>query len=214
MIALKAASRAAIAAAATVVLAGCITVFPESKPTQMYRFGAPAAVADRPQAGPEAGPVGVLKPASNFARAVGGDHILSVTGAEAAYIADARWVAPASALFDEAIAQAFDASPGRVRLVARGEAARTDYVMRLDVRNFEAVYESGPRSAPTVVVRARAVLTRTRDRSLIDERVFEVRVKAPGNRIGAIVQTFDAAVAEVLSQLVAWSSEKAIPVAP
>lgn len=217
MIALKAATRTMVAAGLAMALAGCVTVFPKEEPTQLYRFGAPSTAAgqeraDQAQAGPATGSVGLLKPASSFAKAVAGDRILSINGAEAAYIAGARWVSPASALFDEAVAQAFDADTGAVRLVGRGEAARADYVMRIDVRNFEAAYDHGPKAAPTVVVRAHAVLTRTQDRALVAEKLFEVRIKAPGNRVGLIVSTFDAAVAQLLSQLVTWSNVTATPV--
>ena len=44
---------------------------------------------------------------------------------------------------------AFDADPGPVRLISRGEPAAADYVLRLDVRNFEVQYDHGPKAAPT-----------------------------------------------------------------
>jgi cholesterol transport system auxiliary component len=155
--------------------------------------------------------VGVLRTLPNFAKAATGDRILTVTGDHVAYVADARWVSPASVLFDEAMTQAFDAAAGPVRLVGRGEPAKADYVLRVDVRNFEATYDVGGRGAPTIVVRANAVLTRTRDHALVDARLFEARVRAGDNRVGAIVQAFGGASGQVLGQLVAWTAEKAPP---
>lgn len=206
---LKPLLRSAIVGAVATALAGCVTVFPESEPAQLYRFGvasAPSAEAVAP-----ADLVGVLKGQTGFARAISGDRILTITGDKAAYIADARWVAPASVLFDEAVAQAFDDNTGPARLVVRGEASRSAYRLRVDVRSFEAVYDQGQRRAPTVVIRMRAVLTHTADRELAGERLFEVRVKSDTNRVGQIVDAFDQATAEAVSQLVAWTNETAQP---
>ena len=206
---LKPLLRSALVAASAAALASCVTVFPESEPAQLYRFGTAAAPLD--DVAPPAGHVGVLKSQTGFARAISGDKILTITGDKAAYIAEARWVAPASVLFDEAVAHAFDENSGSARLVVRGEASRSAYRLRLDVRSFEAVYDQGQRRAPTIVVRMRAVLTHTSDRALAGEQLFEVRVKADTNRVSSIVDAFDEATAEAVSQLVAWTNEHAKP---
>ncbi|MDB5422816.1 MAG: hypothetical protein JWQ29_232, partial [Phenylobacterium sp.] len=125
------------------------------------------------------------------------------------FIAQSRWVSPASVLFNEAVAAAFDADPGPVRLVSRGQQAKTAYALRLDVRNFEARYESGPDGAPTVVVRVRAVLTNS-DLSKTAEQIFETRTRASDNRVGAIVAAYDKGMADVLGQLVAWTNANAV----
>jgi cholesterol transport system auxiliary component len=208
---LKSPLRIAAAALAALSLGACVTVFPETKPVQLYRFDAPQA----PAAGPAASePVGVFKGRTEFGRAVAGDRILTITGQEAAYIADARWVAPASILFDEALGQAFADNPGRARLAVRSEIARAPYFLRLDVRNFEAVYENGPRSAPTVVVRVRAVMTRSADRTLVGDETIETRVRAADNRVSAIVQAFDQAAGENIAALLEWTNARAEPVPP
>lgn len=201
--------RAAAIAAVAVSLAGCISLFPKSKPAQLYRFDAPAPAATA-QA-PATVRVGVLKPGANFARPIGGDRMLSLVGAEAAYIADARWVAPAATLFDEAVARAFDANTGPARLVTRGEVANAHYVLRLDVRNFEAVYENGPGAAPVVVMRVRAVMTRTQNREVVGEKVFEASVPTGDNRVTAIVGAFNRAVGQVVTEIVAWTNGLATP---
>ncbi len=76
---------------------------------------------------------------------------------------------------DEAVVAAFDANPGPVRLVTRGEPATADYVLRLDVRNFESRLRPGPKAAPIVVVRVRAAMTSRADRGLVAEKLFEKR---------------------------------------
>ncbi|HEY9218983.1 MAG TPA: ABC transporter, partial [Phenylobacterium sp.] len=119
--------RPLLAAAAALALSGCISLLPKTDPAQLYRFG---AVPQAAGAASSSGQIGILKPRSGFTQAAAGDRILTVTNGQAAYIAAARWVAPASVLFEEAVANAYDSNPGAARLVTRGEVARADLVMR------------------------------------------------------------------------------------
>jgi len=198
--------RLAAMAACALALSGCISLLPKSKPAQLYRFGpAPAAAGQvRPAPGPNA--VAVFRSNGSFQEEAADDRILTVTGGKAAYIAQSRWVAPAAVLFDQAVAEAFDASP--VRLLARGQQGRFAYALRLDVRNFEARYDAGPDAPPTVVVRIHAALSRA-DQSPVGEQMFEASAAATDNRVGAIVAAYDKALADVLGKLVAWTQATA-----
>jgi cholesterol transport system auxiliary component len=197
--------RLAALGACGLALGGCISLLPKSKPAQLYRFGQPAT-AEAPAA--RAASVGVFRANGGFQRESAGDRLLTITGDRVAYIAQARWVAPAEVLFQQSVSSAFDNASGRVRLISRGEPAHSDYVMRLDVRNFEARYDDGPQAAPTVLVRVRAAITHDGNRVVIDDQVFEARVRADDNRVGAIVAAYDRALAEVLGKLVAWTNQK------
>jgi cholesterol transport system auxiliary component len=106
---------------------------------------------------------------------------------------------------------AFDAASGPVRIISRGEPASADYVLRLDVRNFETQYDHGPKAAPIVLVRVRGALTARSGGGVVSERLFEKRVRAADNRVSAIVPAYDKAVAEVLAEVVAWTGETAKP---
>lgn len=200
-----AAPRLLIGGAAAVALSGCITLLPKSKPAELYRFGqTPAAATAAP-----AGAIGVAVFQTNgaFQNESAADRMLTVTNGKAAYIADSRWVAPAAVLFDQAVSQAFDASP--IRLIARGQQGRFAYGLRLDVRNFEARYDHGEKQAPTIVVRLHAVLNKA-DQSIVGEEMFEAKVTAGDNRVGAIARAFDQAMGEVIRKLVAWTEAKAV----
>jgi cholesterol transport system auxiliary component len=203
---LKAVLRLAAAGVLALSLAGCISLLPKSKPAQLYRFGAPAAAAKAP---PGAGAVGVFSGGGEFQEEAVSDRILTVTGDHAAYIAEARWAAPAQVLFNQAVASAFETSGGHVRLVPRGAPAPTDYVLRLDVRNFEARYDTGAYGAPTVVVRVHAALNRA-DQSIVGEQVFEATAQAGDNRVGAIVAAYNKALGDVLAKIVSWTQAKAV----
>jgi cholesterol transport system auxiliary component len=196
-------ARLAAVAALAMGLSACISVFPKTKPVGLYRFGDAEISAPK---GPPGAMFGVLKSPSTFTRAAASDRIMTVSQGQIAYIADARWVSPASVLFEEAVARAFENDPGRARLIGRGEVAKADLVLRLEVRTFETDYVNGLKAAPDVVVRVRGVINRNTDRALVGDQIFEARVKAADNRVSAIVPAYDKAVAQVLGQVVAWTN--------
>jgi cholesterol transport system auxiliary component len=206
--------RALAVAGLALSLSACISLLPKSKPATLYRFdGQTAAPAAGGATGAAARPVGILRSGASFTRAAAGDRLLTVNGDQTAYIAEARWASPAVTLFEEAVARAFDAGSGPARLVLRGEQATYDYAMRLDVRNFEAVYDRGPETAPEILVRVRLSLTRAGDRALVEDRTLEARVRAGDNRVSAIVAAFDQGVTEVLTEVVA-TTNRLPPAAP
>jgi cholesterol transport system auxiliary component len=199
--------RACLICAVSLDLAGCISLLPKSTPAQLYRFGGNHETA--PDATPASNPIGVFWGGGAFQRESAGDHILTVSGEKAAYIAGVRWVAPADVLFQQAVQRAFEAKGGPVRLLTRGAPGSSRYVLRMDVRNFEARYDAGPGGAPTVLVRVQASLVRDRDRQLVSAEVFEASVRAQDNRVGAIVQAYDSALEQVLEKAVAWTNTTA-----
>jgi cholesterol transport system auxiliary component len=190
---------------AAVALAGC-SLLPKDTAT-LYRFGQPSPA----QAVATQGTVAVLRGGGTFQRESAGDKLLTLSDGKVAYIAETRWAAPAPVLWDEAVLAAFDADPGRARLVSRGELGSAAYVLRLDVRNFEAHYDQGAKAAPQVVMRVRATMTPSGG-GAVNERIFESRVRASDNRVSAIVPAYEKAVAEVLGQIVPWTNELAAPV--
>lgn len=204
---MKPAKTLAIAALLTtsLTLGGCISLFPKSKPSQLYTFK--AAVAEAASAPKPT--VVVLRAPTVFTRASASDRILTRNGSETAYIAEARWAAPASVLFDEALAAAFDNSA--VRLATRGEPGPTAALLRVEVRTFEAQYRNGADKAPTAVVEVRATLNSLRDRDMIDSRMFRAEHPATDNRAGPIVDAYDAAVGDVLDQVVRWTTDTVKP---
>ncbi|MDP1632956.1 MAG: ABC-type transport auxiliary lipoprotein family protein [Caulobacter sp.] len=193
---------AAALALAALALSGCVTLFPDADPAQLYRFEANVA-ASPAAAGPR---IGILRLQTAFPRAAGGDRILTISGGgEAAYIAGARWVSPASVLFDEQLTAAFQGA-GRARLINRGEVVKADYMMKLDVQRFETRYDQGAKAAPQVVITVRGVITRNTDRAVVGEQVFTAEVRAGDNRVRDIVPAYDQALSQVLGEVVLWAN--------
>jgi cholesterol transport system auxiliary component len=198
----------AILAVMALSLGGCVSLFPKTKPSQLYSFKTAVAQAASSAGTPA---VAVLRAPTTFTREGATDRILTRNGTQAAYLAEARWSAPASVLFDEALSAAFDAST--IRLATRGEPGPTDAVLRVEVRTFEANYKDGAGAAPTAIVEARATLISVKTRAVIGTRMFHAEHKASDNRTGPIVEAYDAAVAELMNQLVRWTADTAKPAA-
>ena len=192
------------ATVATMALSAC-ALLSTPDPVQTYRFGgAPAATS----AAAVASPVQVTLRRVEFPEAVEGDKLLGVTGTEAAYIAGARWVSPASDLYMESIENAFAAQATRVRLIGARELTRGQRSLDIDIRSFEARYDA-PGLAPTIVVTARARMLVLPERTVSAERVFTVEQPATANRVSSIVEAFDLATRDINTQIVAWTDASA-----
>lgn len=198
-------ARIALASLACLALGGCISLFPKSKPAQLYRFDNEPASAEA--AMPPANARVVARGELRFQTAAAGDRILTMTGAGAAYIAGARWVSPAPVLFEESLIRAFQTGAGP-RLAEGGSTIRATEVLNLDVQTFETRYDQGDKAAPEVVVQVRAQLLRTSDRMVIADQLFTSAQRAGDNRVGPIVQAYDAAVRDVLGKLASWTAQQ------
>ena len=190
-------------------LSGCISLFPSAKPVQLYRF---AETAPAP-ATPAPGGMIIGKGPISFPSDAGGDRLLTVSGNQAAFIADARWIEPASLMFEEAVTAAFD-QPGSPRLAVRGETFGARASLRLQVRRFEVDYDKGSGAAPSVEIAVNAVLIRSADQSLAGEKLFVVRAPADDNRVGAIVAAYDQAVVQATGLVRDWTAATAAGIQP
>jgi cholesterol transport system auxiliary component len=198
-------ARLALAALACLALGGCISLFPKAPPAQLYRFdNEPLSAQASP---PAASGRVVARGDMRFETAASADRILTVTGSDTAYIAGARWVSAAPVLFEEALVRAFE-SGGGPRLAEGGSGIHAAEVLNLDIQNFETRYDGGPKAAPEVVVQVHAVLVRAEDRRIIGDQVITSVQRAGDNRVGPIVQAYDAAVRDVLGKLVSWTAQQ------
>lgn len=197
--------RPAVLAVTAVTLSAC-ALLSTPDPVQTYRFGGRVAAA---AAAPSvAVPTQVVLRRVQFPEAVEGDKLLGVTGTETAYIAGARWVSPATDLYMESLENAFAAQATRVRLIGPRELTPGRRSLDIDIRSFEARYDS-PGAIPTIVVAARARLLALPERTVVAERVFTVEQRPDANRVSAIVNAFDVATRDLNTQVVAWTDANA-----
>ena len=199
------ASRLLLAALACLALGGCISLFPKSKPAQLYRFDNEPLQAGQILPAPAARVI--ARGNMRFETAAAADRILTVTGADNAYIAGSRWVAPAPVLFEEALIKAFEAGGG-ARLAEAGSSLHANELINIDVQTFETRYDQGPQAPPQVMVQVRVQLVRVSDHSVVGEQLFTSAQRASDNRVGPIVEAYDAGVRDLLAKLVAWTSQQ------
>jgi len=201
--------RGGLLAALSLGLCSCVSLFPKATPVQLYEFGQRPPPSSSPDgaAPTQAGAVGLVLGAITMPAPAVGDQILSLTGQQAAYIAGARWIVPAGLMMQGDAERAFEARGQRVQLLHRGDIGGAAALLRLDVGDFSAHYDT-PGAAPTVVVSLRASLTRPGG-VLIAEQTFTARQPAADNRIAPIVAAYDKAVTDVLDQVVAWTDANA-----
>ena len=191
--------RAALGAS-LLLLAGCGGLLGGGGNADLYRFGsAPVAPLEAPPN--NAQPLLVLYPGATFDRAIESDRILTVTGAQAGYVAGARWVAPASDLFDAAARRAFEQRVPAAYVVRLRGAPLPDYALGIDVRRFEADYVGGSEAPPEIVLEAVARLMSWSDRSMVAEWPIEVRETAVDNRLPSIVDAFDRATGQAVLRI-------------
>lgn len=191
------------AVAAATAMAGC-AILSTPDPVQMYRFGA----LTEPSAEHPARSAVDLRPISmrrvQFSDAARGDRILAVTGSQTAYLAGARWVSTADQLFTESLTSAFAERSRQTRLIGPREFSRSTLSLDIDVRTFEVRY-AHEGAAPMVHVTARGRILQFPERDVLDERIFTVAHPAAENRVSAMVTAFEAAVADINSQIVDWT---------
>ncbi len=131
------------------------------------------------------------------------------------YFADAAWSDVAPAMIQTLIVESFE-NVGRIVGVSRESVTlRPDYVLRTELREFQAEY-FGPDGAriPTVRVRVVALLIRMPDRAIVASQSFERTERAAGPDMKAISTAFDEALGGVLKRLVEWTLRAAPPERP
>jgi len=120
------------------------------------------------------------------------------------YYADAAWSDHVPALVQTALLQAFESS-GRIDAVARdGDAVRAQYILAVDIRDFEARYDS-PDGAPTAVVHIGVKLIGALKRNIVASFDAAEEVPAAQNSVDAAVAALDEAQSRVLAKIVPWA---------
>ncbi|MEG2498343.1 ABC-type transport auxiliary lipoprotein family protein [Brevundimonas sp.] len=190
--------------AVTATLSGC-AVLKTPDPVQTYRFGA-APVFARTETAPHCEPIPVSLRRIDFDNAARGDRLLTVTGAETAYIGTARWVSQAETLFHSSLEDAFAAGAPCVRL-ASGAFARDGLLLSVDVRRFETVYAAAG-AVPDVRVSVAVHLT-NRERDVVASNRFDSVESAGENRVASIVAAYERANADVTRKIVEWTATEA-----
>lgn len=130
--------------------------------------------------------------------------VLSHTPFTLEYYANAAWTDNAPAMVQTLIIESFESTGSIVAVGREAIGLRPDYVLKTDLREFQADYQ-GQSSIPTVVIRMNAKLVEMPQRRIIASNTFEERVKAAGTAFPDVLAAFDDALGQVIKGIVVFT---------
>ena len=180
-------------------LAGCSSLF-TTPPRPLYRLTAPS---DFPVAIPRIAAqltIGVpyAPSAIDTARIA-----ISRSATSLDYLADGDWTDRAPSLVQSVLIEAFENSKAFKAVGPDSLDLRADFVVQGDLRHFEAVYDSAS-PIPSAWVALAVKLVKVPEQKILAETMISARQPAQANATPQIVLAFNAALASVAKQTVAW----------
>ena len=120
------------------------------------------------------------------------------------YFARATWTDSAPAMVQTLLVESFENTHRIVAVGRESVGLRPDYVLKLELREFQAEYAS-PQAPPTVHVRLIAKLVRMPMREIVASHTAEQMSPAAANNLDSVVAAFDEALGPVLKDIVVWT---------
>lgn len=120
------------------------------------------------------------------------------------YYAGAQWIDEAPNMVQRLLIESFENSDRIVGVGPESIGLRSDFVLRMELREFQAEYFDGA-VLPTVRVRLNAKLVKMPQRHIIASTTEERSIVATDNRMETIVRTFDDALGKALRDIVIWT---------
>jgi ABC-type uncharacterized transport system auxiliary subunit len=116
------------------------------------------------------------------------------------YYADVRWSGPLDEVLQDLTVQQFHVNPGPLNVSADVSVFASTYWLEIEVMEFQAEYSAagGP---PTVHVHFQARLGNSGDRHVLARFEPDVREAAADNRMSAIVDAYNRAADQALSDI-------------
>ncbi|BDX00242.1 ABC-type transport auxiliary lipoprotein family protein [Maricaulis maris] len=201
--------RAALVGLSALSVSACVSLLPESEPVSVYRLSAPQPAE---LTGDHWTVVEIDVP--NAPRGLSGDQIAIMrNGSSLAYIAGARWISPAPRLLQSLVIDTFNANNAQLAPTRADDGVRADYELRLDMQEFEAIYDRGEGVAPLIRVRISARLVAEQGRQFAGARVVTAEARATNNRTSDIVAAFDDAAQAASREIADWTASRAATLA-
>lgn len=120
------------------------------------------------------------------------------------YFADSEWTDRAPLLVQTALVQSFENSKAITAIDRDSAGLRADFVLKPEIRHFEAVYDS-PNGPPEVWVAINVRLVNPADREVVAQTSFENRRRASANDMPSIIWAFDETLGAVMKDIVVWA---------
>jgi len=119
------------------------------------------------------------------------------------FYGNARWAERAPMMIQTLLVESFENTEKIVAVARQATDLRADYVLKTDLREFQAELSGDGR--PTVRVRINAKLVKMPDRIIIASFKSERAVEAESSNLIDVVRAFDTALGKVLKQVVEWA---------
>jgi cholesterol transport system auxiliary component len=118
------------------------------------------------------------------------------------YYARANWTDRAPVLVQTLLIESFENSGKIVSVGRESIGLRSDYVLKTELREFEAVEEGG---RTLTHVRINAKLIKMPERSIIAATTVERKVPVESRGIDGVIAAFDDALGKVMKRVVEWT---------
>lgn len=124
------------------------------------------------------------------------------------YYANALWVDVVPVMVQTLVIETLD-STRAIQAMSPAEAAgtRPGYLLRMNIREFQAEYPNGTSKPPTVNIRLQPRLLQLPRRLEIAELDESAAIEASGTAIEDVVRAFDDALGKVLKRIGIWTVE-------
>lgn len=118
------------------------------------------------------------------------------------YYAKAAWTDNAPAMVQTLIIESFE-STGSILAVGREAIGlRPDFILKTDLREFQAIYYETEGLAPNILVRMNAKLVQMPERRIVSSSTFDHRTPAASDSFKDIIEAFDVALGRVIKSIV------------
>jgi cholesterol transport system auxiliary component len=119
------------------------------------------------------------------------------------YFARAAWTDTAPRMVQTLLLESFENTGKLVAVGRESSSLRPDYLLKVDLREFQAEFRGG--AAPVARVRLSVRLVRLPERTVIASFSHEAVEQAAGPEIEKIVAAFDDALGSVLRRVAEWT---------
>jgi cholesterol transport system auxiliary component len=123
------------------------------------------------------------------------------------YYAGSAWTDNAPLMVQTLLIESFESTRSITAVGREGVGLRPDYVLKTDLREFEAIYEEGSPN-PVIWVRINAKVVKMPERRIVSSATFERREASAGTKLPDIVAAFDEALGHTLKRIVMFVLEE------
>jgi cholesterol transport system auxiliary component len=119
------------------------------------------------------------------------------------YYARAVWTDTAPRLVQTRLVESFENSKKIISVGRDAVGLRSDYVLKTELRQFEALYvDPGP---PTVYVQINAKMVKMPERVIITNMTVQRKIRAASPALDDVIYAFDDALGKILKRVVEWA---------